>query len=1295
VTFAGNSPQIDYTQLSEQELKDRLECSPATIEKYLIKKGVMTRNLCINPNEDKLDVQFKGSLFKLAKYLGTIQDGSMTGTYVGGDKSNLQTSNKVKQGEFLNLNEPGLLANYLHNLNLISQSISEDAAKFSIDAYGYADGVRYKNTDFDDIIIGNKTYLFNNWSEIVDTNLVKTLSASDITIELLNKALSISNPTPGSNDHQIQIAASQIRNHYLAYARAKNIRDAFITRANESASIIPGITTDGVESNIHAHNSKYIDKYHDWAGGYCSPRRGALFKIGGNVVKQLQKTPSVVYEEETEIHPLFTTPTTKLMQVMNTHAVITAIKDIQDFINNESEGNFPAGDKKKESIIFMKKTLETLFPHKTTENDSQENSESLSTIEQVQDESIEDAHKLFEIIDEDNVRLMISRNLDSKDGILEKSLHILFAPSTKHALEYLKDHSSEDVLCKPPTKSILENYNTQGFDRFNSLNHILKANIECYITFYKKFMNHYIGKANEIRSDESFETIDKFFIKFIQHKYGIEKEKLVEFHPLIFWLKKIVFKNIKEVIPGNKIVLVTKDKIDSAPRAKLDIDSKLSKLDTSMPIYLPSYEAFEQLSKLMMHNFGNILKSFKLYDPVINRESFKQDSAFANFPFKGKENSFLKDGYDKDKYLWLLDEYSDEYASILAKEHYKRIVNNEQIHKNSKGRTARYKVNNSLYHATFSKISLYLKMGQPKANQYDLVTGDVSWNKLKRQIPKINFFEEGFTTSKDDPFRKGMDFQDPNLKNYYYTNSVKFHRKSPPLVYAVLDPNDSKYSPQGSDEWKAAMDFMTEHYHPFHAIRKSMRIFWNSYLFSITAHTFASSFFDEYKFKLPENTFYFDLKSYNQNNTKIVENQFFNYDSDEYRERTKVQQNTEHVLAYQRRPTVATTTVMSFFDYAEAYAEALNLYSKGAATDLSYVHRNPINKAGTARKMSYTLSSSDRAIVSKMIKPVSNKVTKVFYSPSLISSSVRQAGREITGFYHRVCKTGVFIENDKNAKATEFYYQSRYRNVKSTYTLSKPKEDDAPYFRSFDIPNPSKKLSSMANSFPTFNLIQLKRPTAYLIKNNCGDCSCLKSGNLTGQTLRSIMSDSQTERIDFSRGYTRYNKSGKDKVAGTTGPYAEKSISITAKGEYCLFSPIVPQSHDVGEGSSEDTGDEGAHETENEYMAGVYSCPMIDALYLTNGKAFPDVSIQEAEKSKIQQICKSNSIFPLAEDKYYDWCTSSKNNVCDLYTDSEISKLGVQKNECRRSKGMSVKAREEFELPGGIYQDIYKVRKTK
>jgi len=354
------------------------------------------------------------------------------------------------------------------------------------------------------------------------------------------------------------------------------------------------------------------------------------------------------------------------------------------------------------------------------------------------------------------------------------------------------------------------------------------------------------------------------------------------------------------------------------------------------------------------------------------------------------------------------------------------------------------------------------------------------------------------------------------------------------------------------------------------------------------------------------------------------------------------------------------STILSFLNFKEAFADMLNFASGNVKEN---------NLVNTSKQM-----------IDMMAKPVRSDANLVYYTPNLLKTKTSDKGVPISGFLHTACKTGVTFRYDN--ETTEFMYQTRFRTPKGTYDSTKTanSKEIGPYVTSYKLPQRAEssfinKDNYKINIFNPLNMIQIKRPTSYLI-GNCKDCGCLKKG-ITGNELEWMLTNQSDKTkpyryklLDFSQGYN-WEKDY---------PYKEYKIESNP-GDLCMFSPIVPQSHDIGSGGTKDNKDNINVEKQNEL---VYSCPIIDALeykgFDKNGYTLPDVIKSEAVIDAIVDECiKNNDVFPLKEDEYNKHCYSNKNDVCDLFSDADINQLGISsRSACIQGKGA------DFPLPGNM-----------
>lgn len=367
------------------------------------------------------------------------------------------------------------------------------------------------------------------------------------------------------------------------------------------------------------------------------------------------------------------------------------------------------------------------------------------------------------------------------------------------------------------------------------------------------------------------------------------------------------------------------------------------------------------------------------------------------------------------------------------------------------------------------------------------------------------------------------------------------------------------------------------------------------------------------------------------------------------------------------------STIFSFADYIGAYTDILN--------QLSQAHLGP----GRAEKKSVADWVKWRNYRG-MLKSVPKDLKYVYYRPTDIHI---RGDKDVHGFLHTACHTGVLFPEFYNDKQNDrFHYQSRYRTPRWNYYRDYPSKQAyrAPYDDSFYLPQ-IKGLS-----FAPLDLVRVKNPTAYLIKGDgdCSKCSCLKTGTLTEEKLREYLDNSI--ELSFTNGY--------DWVNGPEKRYAEKRFVIgtkpkSAKGKlytplarnytlnkstnftsdledsekYCLFSPIVPQSHEVGTGASDIQEDE-IHLAKQ--IEEIGACPFTDALVGVEANklagtsmiaGLPDVpGMTEDEFLDIKATCGSamqafpmgintcnETISKVENPNVYDACSFMPQSIAKLY----------------------------------------------
>ncbi len=286
-------------------------------------------------------------------------------------------------------------------------------------------------------------------------------------------------------------------------------------------------------------------------------------------------------------------------------------------------------------------------------------------------------------------------------------------------------------------------------------------------------------------------------------------------------------------------------------------------------------------------------------------------------------------------------------------------------------------------------------------------------------------------------------------------------------------------------------------------------------------------------------------------------------------------------------------------------------------------------------------------------------VSDVFFNIKSLSTFAKQGTTEIRGFFHTACKTGVVFKNDQVNK--DFTYLSRVTERSSYDNLT---ESDVPFFEYDKIyGKASEVMKANDASMSPLTMIKVKHPSVYVVPN-CSGCDCIKNdfiGKLyqdSGKDLAKKSMEFNLElaekfetflkekavRLDFHSDFSYVDDpkapaSAKIKLKIPYKSYNAKNIleKLKLEGEYlddkyCIYSPIIPQSHSVG------TGESGRdHSTvEMAETRPADNCSLIEFLNSTKDEkgelVFPDVLTEKIEIDKIATYCKeiSNGLGNLA-----------------------------------------------------------------
>lgn len=296
-------------------------------------------------------------------------------------------------------------------------------------------------------------------------------------------------------------------------------------------------------------------------------------------------------------------------------------------------------------------------------------------------------------------------------------------------------------------------------------------------------------------------------------------------------------------------------------------------------------------------------------------------------------------------------------------------------------------------------------------------------------------------------------------------------------------------------------------------------------------------------------------------------------------------------------------------------------------------------------------SDSSKFIALPMNSPV--EIDAIYYTPDTINTG--EAGMK--GFYHNACKTGVMFKMNELTKS--FSYQSRLK-VRSSYYSSSV--DDNPVEKAIADFDKTYNLGfgKALSEDDYFNIIRLKHPTAYLLKNCPNKCGCLEDLKSGKKTLKEIINTNLVRNgltkaiMNFSEGYnweTLPNNKKRPVKKFMLKDLIGKNIMPEESGNYCVITPLVPQTHYVGVGSAEESEFKPA-ETKNDNIA-PQPCPIISVL-----SQFKDVPgyTDIAKQDEVIRFCKNISDnYPFDSEST---CLTKKNNdICSFLDKATRSKF--------------------------------------
>ena len=283
------------------------------------------------------------------------------------------------------------------------------------------------------------------------------------------------------------------------------------------------------------------------------------------------------------------------------------------------------------------------------------------------------------------------------------------------------------------------------------------------------------------------------------------------------------------------------------------------------------------------------------------------------------------------------------------------------------------------------------------------------------------------------------------------------------------------------------------------------------------------------------------------------------------------------------------------------------------------------------------------------------------------------------GLTETVPVTSPYAANYKSLDNTKFHYFSRMQVADHSLLPEGTVNKRSAIIQSWD-----KSFDAVDDLFstPKLNLIKAKHPITYVIPN-CGQCNCLKKG-ITGDKLEQILNGSL--ELNFYSQYKwlvenpdaehpeaialkefvatkdfEWQKTFSDIIAKQK---SKVKLPLTGK-DICLYSPLIPQSHNAGSG-----GGAGNKTEHNESTAETAKfCPIIDAL-----KIMPAVSgITDTDIAEVKRVCfKEVASFPMSAIS----CVKKQQDVCTFLPDKYKDTYKIGSAKCMH-KALNINVTDE------------------
>jgi hypothetical protein len=330
-------------------------CTEVAKKRMLVKKGIMTRDLCLSTNNNNLKVNITGKLFKLGSYTYDRLDKTIDGT-ICKNKSGVSPNSTSATATVIPNENFRLFRIFLKELrekiNLERKnnqdSKDKEPVNYVVAASGYADGVRYLATVFDSeiykILNDPSHELYKELTSYVSQAAVTNFNNDYKDIQLNYPLTSenfyslachdeIENPNGTYAKRLYRDFLTPLRNYLLARERARTLFELiFYDDTKKIPAINLSINPPAISARIA--NSSENNTGRGGCYGYCNGHRGAKLDIS---IANLSTVVSIKKDETMKFPIAFNSPSSAQQVVLNDKAVKQHFDEISSYLKEKGD----------------------------------------------------------------------------------------------------------------------------------------------------------------------------------------------------------------------------------------------------------------------------------------------------------------------------------------------------------------------------------------------------------------------------------------------------------------------------------------------------------------------------------------------------------------------------------------------------------------------------------------------------------------------------------------------------------------------------------------------------------------------------------------------------------------------------------------------------------------------------------------------------------------------------------------------------------------------------------------------